>query len=153
MSIYNIGRVCVKIAGRDAGKKCVVLSNVEGNLVLVDGETRRKNVNIKHLEPTEKVIEISENAEHSEVDKILSELGFNVWNRKSKPTTERPKQVRKVKDKTEKKPVKKVAKKKEDKISKKEEPKSEVKENIKEATKNEPAQNKNSDPTGLEKKE
>ena len=47
--MIEIGRLCVKIAGRDAGKKCVVVDVVNDNTVLIDGETRRRNCNIKHL--------------------------------------------------------------------------------------------------------
>lgn len=126
MSIYNIGRVCVKIAGRDAGRRCVVLTNAESSLVLIDGETRRKKVNVKHLEPTEKVVEISENADHKEVEKVCSSLEWNIWNKKSKSATERPMKVRKVKVKKEEKPAKKAAK-----VEKKTTKKETVKENKK----------------------
>ena len=51
MSIFSVGRVCVKIAGRDAGRKCVVVQQVNDHYVVVDGNTRRKKVNINHLEP------------------------------------------------------------------------------------------------------
>ena len=60
MSIYEIGRVCVKIAGRDAGRKCVVVEAVDDKFVTVDGNVRRKKVNIKHLEPLADVLEIKD---------------------------------------------------------------------------------------------
>lgn len=37
----EIGRVCIKIAGRDAGMKCVVVEQLDNNFVLIDGQTRR----------------------------------------------------------------------------------------------------------------
>ena len=51
MSIFEVGRLCVKLAGRDSGKKCVVVEKVDQQYVLVDGATRRKKVNIRHFEP------------------------------------------------------------------------------------------------------
>ncbi len=48
MSIFNVGRLCVKLAGRDAGRKCVVVEQVDKTFVVVDGDVRRKKVNMKH---------------------------------------------------------------------------------------------------------
>ena len=47
--MFDVGRVCLKIAGRDAGKKCVVVEKLEGKYVLIDGMTRRKKCNTLHL--------------------------------------------------------------------------------------------------------
>jgi large subunit ribosomal protein L14e len=52
------GTVCVKIAGRDAGKTCVVTEKVDALFVKVDGFTRARKVNIKHLEPTGKRVDL-----------------------------------------------------------------------------------------------
>ncbi len=49
MSIFSVGRMCVKIAGRDAGRKCVVVEQLDDVFVLVDGNVRRKKVNVKQL--------------------------------------------------------------------------------------------------------
>ena len=49
--MFEIGRLCVKIAGRDAGLKCLVVEVIDDNYVLIDGQTRRRKCNIKHLEP------------------------------------------------------------------------------------------------------
>ena len=107
MSLYKVGRMCMKIAGRDAGKQCVVLSPLEKQTVLVDGETRRRKVNIKHLEPLEKSVEIKEDAPHSEVAKVFEKLGLKVMETKPKKAAARPRMQRKVKAKT-KEPVKKA---------------------------------------------
>lgn len=67
MTVYNIGRICVKLAGRDAGKKCVILDKKEDR-VLIDGETRRKYVNPEHLEPLENTLEgVSKDSTASEL--------------------------------------------------------------------------------------
>jgi len=115
MSLYEIGRVCIKIAGRDAGKKCVVVSKVDDMFVLVDGETRRRKINIKHLEPSAEMVEVAENADTAAVAKAL---GIEVKEKKSKTPTERPKQIRKVKAKAA--PAKKAKPVKEKKAKKEE---------------------------------
>ncbi|MEM5790964.1 MAG: 50S ribosomal protein L14e, partial [Candidatus Aenigmatarchaeota archaeon] len=33
----EVGRVCLKIAGREAGKYCVVLKKIDDNFVLITG--------------------------------------------------------------------------------------------------------------------
>ena len=40
--MIEVGRLCVKIAGRDAGKKCVITELIDEKLVMIDGETRRR---------------------------------------------------------------------------------------------------------------
>jgi len=132
----EIGRLCIKLAGRDAGKKCVILQLIDKSYVLIDGETRRRKCNIAHLEPLDEKIEISESAEHSEVVKAFKKLGIDLIEKKSKEKKERPKKQRKVKKKPEvsakkKKEAKKAEKKaqkkeaQEEKAEKPEEPKKE----------------------------
>ena len=61
--MIEIGRVCVKTAGRDAGLKCVVI-DIDKKLVLIDGQTRRRKCGIAHLEPTKDVLKIKKGASH-----------------------------------------------------------------------------------------
>ena len=56
--MIEIGRICVKIAGRDAGLKCVIVDILDDKSVLIDGETRRRKCNVLHLEPSKEVIKI-----------------------------------------------------------------------------------------------
>jgi len=51
------GRVCIKLRGRDAGKKCVIKSVIDHNFVEVESEGRKKprRANILHLEPLDEV--------------------------------------------------------------------------------------------------
>ena len=72
------GQVCVKIAGRDAGKKCVVIDNIDKNYVLIDGQTRRRRCNINHLEPINKVVKIKKDTSNKEVVKALKDIKINV---------------------------------------------------------------------------
>jgi len=65
--MVDIGRVCVKIAGRDAGKKCVVVDVLGKEMVMIDGETRRRKCNLAHIEPLDKKVDIKKGASHEEV--------------------------------------------------------------------------------------
>ncbi len=78
----KVGQMCMKIAGRDAGRICVVL-NVENQLALVDGDVRRKKVNLKHLEPIPQKIDVAENAGHDVVVKKFQELEISTWKGKN----------------------------------------------------------------------
>jgi large subunit ribosomal protein L14e len=133
MNLFQVGRLCVKLAGRDAGRKCVVVEQVDSNYVLVDGNVRRKKVNVKHLEPLAQVIEIKEKANHTEVESEFKKLGEKVWNTKKKESKERPKRMKAKKVK----PVKDKKGKKEDKKESKKEDKKESEKESKESTKEE----------------
>ena len=77
--VFEIGRVCVKLAGRDAGKYCVVVNTTDvASRVLVDGQTRRRECNISHIEPTSTVVDISADADHATVVAALESLGLSV---------------------------------------------------------------------------
>ncbi len=80
--LFEIGRLCVKIAGRDARKYCVVIENLDKNYVMVDGETRRKKVNINHLEPLGVVLKLKKNASNDEVTEALKEAKISLSKKK-----------------------------------------------------------------------
>lgn len=109
--IFDIGRVCLKIAGRDANKYCVVVDTIDKTYVEIDGQTRRKKVNINHLEPLDQVLKIKKGASSSEVAKALTEAGFKTEEKKksSKQPTERPKKQKAQREKIEKPAEKKTA--------------------------------------------
>jgi large subunit ribosomal protein L14e len=93
--MIEVGRLVVKIAGRDAGKKAVIIDILDDKFVLVDGETRRRKVNILHIEPLTQVANIGKNAPHDEVARVLDELGLKARETKPKPKTQRPRTKRK----------------------------------------------------------
>ena len=95
MSLYEIGRLCLKIAGRDAGRKCVVVDILDNTFVIVDGDVRRKRVNLKHLEPLNEMLKLKEGASHEEVKKAFEKLGLSVWTTNPKKVGERPHRKRK----------------------------------------------------------
>ena len=124
--MYEIGRLCVKTAGRDAGRKAVIINIISDKFVMIDGETRRRKCNIAHIEALDNVIKIKKDASHEEVKNEFEKLGLKVRETKPKEKTEKPKKLRQMKEtkpKEEKKETKeekkKVVKNKEKKVTKK----------------------------------
>lgn len=76
MAAIEIGRICVKILGREAGHKCVIVDLIDKNFVLITGPKavtgiKRRRVNINHIEPTEGKININRGANEEDVVKAL----------------------------------------------------------------------------------
>ncbi|MBN1503182.1 50S ribosomal protein L14e [Candidatus Woesearchaeota archaeon] len=65
--MIEIGRLCVKTAGRDSNKTCVIIDVLDKNYVMIDGLTRRRKCNISHLEPLDRVIKIKKNASNEDI--------------------------------------------------------------------------------------
>jgi len=86
--MIEVGRLCVKLAGRDANKKCVVVDLLEKNLVLIDGETRRRKCNIKHIEPLKDSIKIKKGAPHATIMAEFKKLGIEIKETKKKEKAE-----------------------------------------------------------------
>ncbi|MBW2990454.1 50S ribosomal protein L14e [Candidatus Woesearchaeota archaeon] len=106
--MYQIGRVCIKIAGRDAGMTCVIIDVLDKNHVLIDGQTRRRKCNVKHLEPTSQTVKVTKNAPGTEIIRVFKTLNIDIKETKPKKKAARPKRVRKKKPRPVKKePVKK----------------------------------------------
>jgi large subunit ribosomal protein L14e len=82
--MFEVGVVCMKLAGRDAGKRCVVVDVVDAHTVLVDGETRRRKSNVKHLEPTGQKVHVAKGASTAEVAKHAKDLGWTLAEKKGK---------------------------------------------------------------------
>ncbi|QGR18953.1 50S ribosomal protein L14e [Stygiolobus azoricus] len=81
MSIIEVGRICVKTRGREAGKKCVIVDIIDENYVLVTGPkdvngVKRRRVNILHIEPTDKKININKGASDEDVKRAIQEAGL-----------------------------------------------------------------------------
>lgn len=72
MSVYDIGRVCIKTRGREANYRCVVLNIIDKNNVLVEGlKVKRRACNIKHLAPTKDKLEISKEEKSENLKKAI----------------------------------------------------------------------------------
>ena len=84
--MIEVGTVCIKTAGREAGRYCVVVEKVDDNFVVVTGPkaltgVRRRKSNIAHLEPTKIKVKIEAKADDAAVesaftDDILKKLGI-----------------------------------------------------------------------------
>lgn len=109
--MFKIGRVCLKIAGRDAGRLGVVIGKPENGYVLIDGEVRRKKVNVKHIQPIDKVIIVKEEAPHDDVIAALIDAGYSVKEIHHDSKNDRKKFEKKPVKETKKKRVKKDNKK------------------------------------------
>jgi large subunit ribosomal protein L14e len=74
MPAIEVGRICVKIAGREAGEKCVIVEVIDDKFVEIVGTNiKNRRCNITHLEPVDQTIEIkSDNVE--EIKKELESL-------------------------------------------------------------------------------
>ncbi len=67
------GRVCVKVSGRDAGAKVVIVKNIDDVFAeVVTRSGKRRKVNKRHLLPTEKIIDV-EGKSDEEIAKALEE--------------------------------------------------------------------------------
>ncbi len=128
--MIEVGRLCVKIAGRDAGLKCVVVEILDNNYALIDGETRRRKCNIMHLEPLKEVIKIKKGASHEDVKAEFKKLKLEARETKPKEEKKKPLKVRKKKIYEEKSGKEKKVKE-EKKVDKKDAPKKEIKEKSK----------------------
>ena len=86
MPAIEIGRICVKTRGREAGRKCVIVDIIDENFVLVTGPktltgVRRRRTNIDHIEPTDKKIDIEKGASDNEVLNAITSAGLTDYMR------------------------------------------------------------------------
>lgn len=75
------GRICIKTAGREAGKYCVVIENINDNFVMITGPksitlVKRRKCNINHLEPTEEKFDIKEKEDDSKIEELWKKSGL-----------------------------------------------------------------------------
>ena len=81
MPAIEVGRICVKNVGREAGKKCVIVDVVDKNYVLITGPKtvsaiKRRRANIDHIEPTSEKIEIKRGSTDEEISEALKTAGI-----------------------------------------------------------------------------
>ena len=86
MASIEIGRICVKLLGREAGRKCVIVDIIDHNFVVITGPkeltgVRRRRVNVDHIEPTDKKINIPKGADDTAVLKALKAGGLESFMR------------------------------------------------------------------------
>jgi large subunit ribosomal protein L14e len=68
------------VAGRESGRKCVIVDVMDKSFVVVTGPikvsgVKRRRVNINHVAPTEDTLEIKRGASDEEVTQIIDAAG------------------------------------------------------------------------------
>jgi large subunit ribosomal protein L14e len=88
----EVGRICVKLVGREAGKKCVIIDAADKSFISITGPksvtgVKRRRVNVNHVEPTQDKVEIKRGASDEEVAEALKTEGkLEAMAAKIKPT-------------------------------------------------------------------
>jgi large subunit ribosomal protein L14e len=80
MPAIEVGRICVKLAGREAGSKCVIVDVMDKSFVLVSGPkkvtgVKRRRANMNHIELLEDKIELKRGASDEEIAQALEAAG------------------------------------------------------------------------------
>jgi len=76
----EVGRICVKLLGREAGRKCVIIDVSDKCFVLVTGPkkvtgVKRRRANVNHVEPLQDKLEVKRGASDEEVEEALKTAG------------------------------------------------------------------------------
>ncbi len=80
MPAVEVGRLCVKTAGRENGKKCVVVDVMDKSFAMITGPkavtgVKRKRVNLNHIMALQDKIEFARGASDEEVSSALTAAG------------------------------------------------------------------------------
>ena len=80
MPAIEVGRLCIKTAGRENGKKCVIVDVMDKSFVLITGPkaitgVKRKRANLNHIMPLDDKIEVKRGASDEEVTQTLTAAG------------------------------------------------------------------------------
>lgn len=80
MPAIEIGRICVKLTGREAGRKCVIVDLADKSFVLITGPksvtgVKRRRANISHVEPLQDKVEIKRGVSDEELVEALKASG------------------------------------------------------------------------------
>ncbi len=80
MPAIEVGRICVKLSGREAGRKCVIVDIIDKSFVLITGPknvtgVKRRRANINHIEPLQEKVKIKRGASDEEVTESLKSSG------------------------------------------------------------------------------
>ena len=93
------GRICLKIAGREAGKYAVIVEKVDDNFVVVTGPktitgVKRRKCNLDHLELTDNKLDVQEKADDTVLEEewkksgLIEKLEIKVPVKRTKKKTE-----------------------------------------------------------------
>jgi len=98
--MIEIGRLCFKTTGKEAGKKVVIVDIVDNKFVLIDGNVKRRKCNREHLFLLHEKIDIAKGASTQEIKRIFETSGFleekkeAFKNKKQRKGGEKPKKTR-----------------------------------------------------------
>lgn len=87
----EVGRICVKLTGREAGRKCVIVDLIDKSFIQVTGPKtvtgiKRRRTNTNHIEPLEDKITIKRGASDEEIAEALKTSGkLEAMSQKVKP--------------------------------------------------------------------
>jgi large subunit ribosomal protein L14e len=76
----EVGRVCVKLYGRETGRKCVIVDVIDKSFVLVTGPktvtgVKRRRTNINHVEPLQEKVDVKRGASDEDVTEAIKAAG------------------------------------------------------------------------------
>ncbi|MCW4006020.1 MAG: 50S ribosomal protein L14e [Candidatus Bathyarchaeota archaeon] len=80
MPAVEVGRICAKSLGREAGKKCVIVDVMDKSFVVVTGPkkvtgVKRRRVNVNHITIFEDKVDIKKGASDEDVAQVLEAAG------------------------------------------------------------------------------
>jgi large subunit ribosomal protein L14e len=80
MPAIEVGRVCMKLVGRETGRKCVIVDVMDKSFVMVTGPkkvtgVKRRRVNTNHLKALPDKLDIKRGASDEEVAQIIEDTG------------------------------------------------------------------------------
>ena len=72
----EIGRICIKMKGREAGKKCVIVDIIDKSFILITGPKsltgiKRRRVNVQHVKSIGDSVKITRGASDTDVLEAL----------------------------------------------------------------------------------
>ena len=83
-----IGRVVVKLSGKESGRTAVIVDNVNDNFVVIDGNLKRRKCNLSHLEFTDMILDIKKGASTKEVHNAMKKASLKITVPREKKTKE-----------------------------------------------------------------
>ncbi len=95
MPAIEVGRLCIKLRGRESGRKCIIVDIIDENFVLITGPkdvsgVKRRRCNINHIELLPEKIDIEPGASDEEVKKALEAAGLLEFMKKPVKPVMRP---------------------------------------------------------------
>ena len=80
MPAIEVGRICLKLAGRESGKKCIIVEVIDKGFVVVTGPkkitgVKRRRASINHIAPLKNKIGIDRGSSDEEITNALETAG------------------------------------------------------------------------------